>query len=59
MNDSNLCRKRELINTDGSELAGYVRYDAIHKMITNLMENINTNRGRMAYTGKGGDETDR
>ena len=28
-------------------------------MITKLMDDINANKGRAAYTGKGGDETDR
>merc|ERR1712142_955668 len=59
VNDNNLCRKREIIGTDSSELAGYLRYDAINKMITKLMDDINANKGRAAYTGKGGDETDR
>jgi len=59
VNQNNLCRKREIINTDSSELAGYLRYDAINKMIVKLMEDINANKGRAAYTGKGGDETDK
>ncbi|CAN0550648.1 unnamed protein product, partial [Ectocarpus sp. 8 AP-2014] len=59
VNDNNLCRKREIIGTDTSELAGYLRYDAINKMIVKLMEDINANKGRAAYTGKGGDETDK
>jgi len=59
VNDNNLCRKREIINTDSSELAGYLRYDAINKMIVKLMDDINANKGRAAYTGKGGDETDK
>merc|ERR1712098_832982 len=50
---------REIINTDSSELAGYLRYDAINKMIVKLMDDINANKGRVAYTGKGGDETDK
>merc|ERR1711970_1608981 len=40
-------------------LAWYLRYDAINKMIVKLMEDINANKGRAAYTGKGGDETDK
>jgi len=59
VNDNNLCRKREIISTDSSELAGYLRYDAINKMIVKLMDDINANKGRAAYTGKGGDETDK
>merc|ERR1712126_379122 len=59
VNENNLCRKREIITTDSTELAGYLRYDAINKMITKLMEDINANKGRAVYTGKGGDETDR
>jgi len=59
VNDNNLCRKREIIGTDSSELAGYLRYDAINKMIVKLMDDINANKGRAAYTGKGGDETDK
>merc|ERR1719158_2051436 len=59
VNEQNLCKKRELVQTDGTELAGYLRYDAINKMITMLAEEVTVNKGRAAYTGKGGDETDR
>jgi len=59
VNEQNLCKKRELVNTDGTELAGYLRYDAINKMIAMLSEEVTVNKGRAHYTGKGGDETDR
>merc|ERR1719289_781597 len=59
VNDQNLCKKRELIATDATELAGYLRYDAINKMIGMLAEEITVNKGRAAYAGKGGDETDK
>jgi hypothetical protein len=59
VNEQNLCKKRELVNTDSSELAGYLRYDAINKMIEMLAEEVTANKGRAAYTGKGGDETDK
>lgn len=84
MNDNNLCRKRAQGSTtgDASELASYMRNDAISKMLVKLMDDINANKGslatcrlswshpstrrliclsvgRAAYTGKGGDETDR
>jgi len=59
VNDSNLCKKRQLVQTDATELAGYLRYDAILKMIGLLSEEITANKGRAAYGGKGGDETDR
>jgi len=59
VNDQNLCKKRELIATDATELAGYLRYDAINKMIGMLSEEITVNKGRAAYVGKGGDETDK
>ena len=68
MNDQNLCKKRELIATDATELAGYLRfeiwsiaafgycpalrYDAINKMIGMLAEEITVNKGRAAYAGK-------
>jgi hypothetical protein len=58
VNDQNLCKKRELIATDATELAGYLRYDAINKMIGMLSEEITVNKGRAAYAGKGGDMTD-
>ena len=51
VNDNNLCRKRPLVPTDSTDLAGYLRYDAINKVITKLMEDINVNQGRQAYTG--------
>ena len=57
--EDQLCRKREIIATDTSELAGYMRQDAIAKMIKKLMSDITACRGRPAYTGKGGDETDK
>lgn len=59
VNNNNLCKKRELVQTDGTELAGYLRYDAIDKMISMLSEEVTANKGRAAYTGKGGDETDK
>jgi len=59
VNEQNLCKKRELIATDATELAGYLRYDAINKMIGMLAEEITVNKGRAAYAGKGGDETDK
>merc|ERR1719334_1145784 len=40
VNDQNLCKKRELIATDATELAGYLRYDAINKMIGMLAEGL-------------------
>jgi len=58
VNDQNLCRKRESKGFE-NELAGYLRYDAIYKMISKVIDDVNANRGRNAYTGKGGDETDR
>jgi len=59
VNEDKLCRKREIIATDPSELAGYMRHDAIHRMIEKLMYDITASRGRPVYTGKGGDETDK
>jgi len=59
VNENNLCRKREIISTDATELAGYLRYEAINKMLNHLMEELKVNKGRAGYTGKGGDETDR
>ena len=60
VNDDNLARKRKVIGTDPSELAGMLRYDAISKMITQVVDEINVNKGRTAaYTGKGGDDTDK
>jgi len=58
VNDNNLCKKRELVPNDTTDLAGYLRYDAINKMIGMLAEEITVNKGRAAYTGKGGDMTD-
>jgi len=58
VNENNLCRKREIINTDATELAGYLRYEAINKMLQKLMEEVKVNKGRAVYTGKGGDQTD-
>lgn len=58
VNDQNLCRKRETKGAD-NELAAYLRYDAIYKMITKVVEDISANRGRTGYTGKGGDDSDR
>merc|ERR1711864_57474 len=37
----------------------YLRHDAIHKMITKFTADMQENKGRAAYTGKGGDDTDR
>ena len=51
VNDNNLCRKRPLVPTDSTDLAGYLRYDAINKVLGKLMEDINVNQGRQAYTG--------
>ena len=51
VNDNNLCRKRPLVSTDATDLAGYLRYDAINKVISKLMEDISVNQGRQAYTG--------
>jgi len=60
VNDTNLCLKRKVIATDPSELTGFLRYDAVAKMISKVMEEINVNKGRTsAYTGKGGDDTDK
>jgi len=60
VNDNNLCRKRSLNDiTDVTELTSYLRYDAIYKMVSKVIEDINSNRGRTGYTGKGGDELDR
>jgi len=59
VNENNLCRKRPLVSTDPTELAGYLRYDAINKILTKIMEDISVNQGRSAYTGKGADETDK
>ena len=36
-----------------------VRYDAINKMLVRHMEDVNANKGRAAYSGKGADETDK
>jgi hypothetical protein len=57
--EDGLCRKREVLASDPGELAGYMRHDAIRKMLERLMADIASSRGRAAYTGKGGDETDR
>ena len=51
VNDNNLCRKRPLVSTDATDLAGYLRYDAINKVISKLMEDISVNQGRQAYSG--------
>jgi len=59
VNENNLCRKRPVVATDPTELAGYLRYDAINKILAKLMEDISVNQGRSAYTGKGADETDK
>jgi len=59
VNDNNLCRKRPMIATDATELSGYLRYDAINKMLIKHMEDVNANKGRAAYNGKGADETDK
>jgi len=60
VNEDNLCRKREIVNVDPtSDLAGYMRHDAVHKMIGKLICDITASRGRPVYTGKGGDETDK
>jgi len=59
VNDNNLCRKRPMIATDATELSGYLRYDAINKMLVRHMEDVNANKGRAAYNGKGADETDK
>merc|ERR1711971_616375 len=45
VNENNLCRKRPLVSTDPTELAGYLRYDAINKVLTKLMEDISVNQG--------------
>ena len=37
VNDNNLCRKRPVISTDATELSGYLRYDAINKMLVKHM----------------------
>jgi len=58
VNNNNLCKKREIINTDSMELAGYLRYEAINKMIETMTEEMRVNKGRPGYTGKGGDQTD-
>ena len=34
MNDQNLCKKRELIATDATELAGYLRFAILHVYIS-------------------------
>jgi len=59
VNDNNLCRKREAMAGDSVELTSYLRHDAIHKMITKFTADMQENKGRAAYTGKGGDDTDR
>ena len=57
--EDGLCRKRQPLTTDPGELAGYMRHDAIARMVERLAADITAARGRAAYTGKGGDETDR
>ena len=52
VNANNLCRKRPVVSTDPTELAGYLRYDAINKVVTKLMEDFSVNQGRSAYTGR-------
>ena len=52
VNENNLCRKRPVVATDPTELAGYLRYDAINKILAKLMEDISVNQGRSAYTGQ-------
>ena len=60
VNDTNLCIKRKVINTDTSEITGFLRYDAISKMIAKVIEDVGSNKGRTtAYTGKGADDTDK
>ena len=50
MNDNNLCRKRAQGSTtgDASELASYMRNDAISKMLVKLMDDINANKGTVS-----------
>jgi len=59
VNDENRCRKRESAKGGENELQSYLRYDAIYKMLMKVIQDINANRGRTGYTGKGGDETDK
>jgi len=62
VSDDNLCIKRKIINTDNSEseITGFLRYDAVSKMIQKVVDEITSNKGRTtAYTGKGADEADK
>ena len=50
MNDNNLFRKLAQGSTtgDASELASYMRNDAISKMLVKLMDYINANKGTVS-----------
>jgi len=58
VDEDKLCRKREVVNTDSTDLAGFMRYDSIQRMIEEYIESTTLSRGRAVYLGKGGDETD-
>jgi len=57
VNENNACKKREPL--DSGDLATYLRNDAIHQMINKFTIDVQENKGRAVYTGKGGDDTDR
>jgi len=56
--EDGLCHKRDVLESDPGQLSGYMRYNAVHKMLERLMGDITASRGRALYTGKGGDQTD-
>merc|ERR1711962_398838 len=58
VDEDKLCRKREVVNTDSTDLAGFMRYDSIQRMIEEYIESTTLSRGRAVYLGKGGDQTD-
>merc|ERR1712071_624786 len=57
--EDGLCRKREVLTGDQGDLALYMRHDAVFRMLERLSADITSSRGRAAYTGKGGDDTDK
>jgi len=58
VSDKNLCKKRDHWGSD-NDLSGYLRYDAVYKMISKMKATISANKGRTVYTGKGADASDR
>jgi len=57
VNENNACKKREVL--EAGDLSVYLRNDAIHQMIEKFTVDVQENKGRAVYSGKGGDDTDR